>query len=80
MMRFRVQAGADAPTTVVFEPWGEEHVLAPGDHLEIVFPSGVDDDEITMGVEYAAGSVILHQEVIATVRVWDSAGREINLV
>lgn len=80
MMRFRVQAGGDAPTTVVFEPWGEEHVLAPGDHLDVVFPAGADDDQLTMAVEYAPGAVILHQEVIATARVWDSAGRELNII
>lgn len=59
---------------------GLESVLAPGDHLEIVFPSAADDGEITMGVEYAPGTVILHQEIIATVHVWDSTGKEINIV
>ncbi|MFJ3229870.1 hypothetical protein [Streptomyces sp. NPDC086787] len=78
-MKFRVQAGPDAATTVVFEPWGEEHELAPGDHIDVDFPLAADG-ELTMGVEYGPGRIVLHQEVIATARVWDSSGREIDVV
>jgi hypothetical protein len=78
-MKFRVQADQESDTIVVFEPWGEQRLLAAGDHVDVVLPLAAGDDEISFGVEYAPGMIILHQEVIDTVYVWDSSGREIGI-
>lgn len=75
-MKLRIHADDERPLTVVFEPWGGEHLLEAGDYLDVVFACA--DQEPGGSVEHRPGALVLTQEGPGVLRVWDSAGNELD--